>query len=43
MTKEKILELIAKFETMINTADEKLAAELVSDDAFFTRPQALSL
>ena len=38
MTKEKILELIAKFETMINTANEKLAAELVSEDAIFYAP-----
>ena len=38
MTKEKIRELIAKFETMINSADEKLATELISDDAVFYAP-----
>ena len=31
-------ELIAKFETMINTADTKLAAELVAEDAIFYAP-----
>ena len=32
MTKEKVRELIAKFETMINTADEKLADEFGNPD-----------
>ena len=31
-------ELMKKFELMINTADEKLAAELVADDAPFYTP-----
>lgn len=31
-------EIMKKFETMINTADEKLAEELVSDDAPFYTP-----
>ena len=31
-------ELIAKFETMINTADEALAAELIAEDAIFYAP-----
>lgn len=31
-------ELIAKFETMINTADESLATELVAEDAIFYAP-----
>ena len=31
-------ELIAKFETMINTADENLAAELIAEDAIFYAP-----
>lgn len=35
---ERNKELMKKFETMINTADEKLAAELVSDDAPFYTP-----
>ena len=30
--------LIAKFETMINTADESLAAELIAEDAIFYAP-----
>ena len=38
MTKSKIRELIAQFETMINTADEKLAAELISEEAVFYTP-----
>lgn len=31
-------ELITKFETMINTADETLAAELIAEDAIFYAP-----
>lgn len=31
-------ELIVKFETMINTADEALAAELIAEDAIFYAP-----
>lgn len=31
-------ELIKKFEIMINTADEKLAEELISNDAPFFTP-----
>ena len=31
-------ELMKKFETMVNTADEKLAKELVADDAPFYTP-----
>jgi len=39
---ERNKKLIKKFETMINTADEKLAEELVSSDAPFYKP-ALSV
>ena len=35
---ERNKELIKKFETMINTADEKLADELVASDALFYTP-----
>ena len=35
---ERNKELMKKFETMINTADEKLAEELVSSDAPFFTP-----
>lgn len=35
---ERNIELIKKFETMINTADEDLAEELVADDAPFYTP-----
>ena len=35
---ERNKELMKKFETMINTADEKLAEELVSSDAAFFTP-----
>ena len=38
MTRDKARELIAQFETMINNADEKLAANLVSEDAIFYAP-----
>ena len=31
-------ELIGKFETMINTANEVLAAELIAEDAIFYAP-----
>ncbi len=36
--KRRNTELIKKFETMINTADEKLAEELVASDAAFYTP-----
>ena len=35
---EKNKEIMKNFETMINTADEKLACELVADDASFFTP-----
>lgn len=35
---ERNKELMKKFETMINTADEKLAEELVASDAQFYTP-----
>lgn len=35
---EQNKEMMKKFETMINTADEKLACELVSDSASFFTP-----
>lgn len=38
MANEKERRLIAKFETMINTADEALAEELVAEDAIFYAP-----
>lgn len=38
MTDIEIREKISLFETMINTADENLAAELVSEDAIFYAP-----
>ena len=38
MTKEKARELIKQFEKMINTADEKLAEDLISEDAIFYAP-----
>ena len=38
MTKDKVRELISQFETMINTADENLAKNLISDDAIFYAP-----
>ena len=38
MPSEKESLLISKFETMINTADEALAAELVAEDAIFYAP-----
>ena len=36
--KERNIELMKRFETMINTADEKLANELVASDAPFFTP-----
>ncbi len=36
--REKNIQLMQKFETMINTADEKLAEELVASDAPFFTP-----
>lgn len=36
--KERNIELMKKFETMINTADEKLAEELIASDAQFYTP-----
>ncbi len=38
MNKEQLKEKIKKFETMINTADEKLANELIASDASFYTP-----
>ena len=38
MANKKESALIAKCETMINTADEALAAELVAEDAVFYAP-----
>ncbi len=38
MYNEQIKEKMKQFETMINTADEKLAQELVADDAAFLTP-----
>ncbi len=36
--KERNIELMKKFETMINTADKKLAEELIASDAQFYTP-----
>ena len=38
MNKEQLKEKIKKFETMINSADEKLANELIASDASFYTP-----
>ena len=38
MTVEYNLKIMKKFETMINTADKKLAEELISNDASFYTP-----
>ena len=40
MNVEKHKELMKKFETMINTADEKLVEELIAPDAVFYTPAA---
>jgi predicted ester cyclase len=38
MEKEQIKSIMKKFETMINTADEKIADELISEKASFLTP-----
>ena len=38
MNKEQLKEKMKNFETMINTADEKLAQELIASDASFYTP-----
>lgn len=43
MTVEYSLKIMKKFETMINTADKKLAEELIANDASFYTPASKEL